>query len=292
MRLAAVFSPLVCLARPTTSARWACCATGFGRRSASRRRIRRGARRHHAWTYNDLEMMRAYVETLVGAPHRPESRSRSGDAHAQHARSRGDPRADDGRPCAAISTTSASAPRSCTPTPRSSDSPPVVVAATRPRQQKPRLAREETERDVIVKSFDGRVEHFELTNPHWDFAMDVLERCRPRRRRSDGRGVVSRGRRLFRPRAQFRRCARAFRSRSQVVPDDADVLYGEACLHETLGAPRIQNYVRVTTLPNGLFIRGVDRRPGRVAARRRPAAARAHRSIRVSSRRDLRLAAC
>ena len=38
------------------------------------------------------------------------------------------------------------------------------------------------------------------------------------------------------------------------MPDHPGVLYGEACLQETLGAPRIQNYVRVTSLPNGLFI--------------------------------------
>ncbi len=55
----------------------------------------------------------------------------------------------------------------------------------------------------------------------------------------------------------------------------AAVLYGEACLHETLGAPRIQNYVRVTTLPNGLVHSG--RRVGgdAVAPRRRLAAPRA-----------------
>jgi tetratricopeptide (TPR) repeat protein len=44
----------------------------------------------------------------------------------------------------------------------------------------------------------------------------------------------------------------------EIVPDNAEVLYGEACLHETLGAPRIQNYLLVTTLPNGLYIRGVE----------------------------------
>ena len=43
-----------------------------------------------------------------------------------------------------------------------------------------------------------------------------------------------------------------------MVPNDPLVLYGEACLQETLGAPRIQNYVRVTTLPNGLVIQGVS----------------------------------
>ena len=43
-----------------------------------------------------------------------------------------------------------------------------------------------------------------------------------------------------------------------LVPEHPGVLYGEACLQETLGAPRIQNYVRVTTLPNGLFIQGVS----------------------------------
>jgi tetratricopeptide (TPR) repeat protein len=42
-----------------------------------------------------------------------------------------------------------------------------------------------------------------------------------------------------------------------VAPGDAGVLYGEACLQETLGAPRVQDYVRVTVLPNGLSIRGV-----------------------------------
>ena len=36
------------------------------------------------------------------------------------------------------------------------------------------------------------------------------------------------------------------------------MLYGEACLQETLGAPRIQDYVRVTTLPNGLKILGIE----------------------------------
>ena len=47
----------------------------------------------------------------------------------------------------------------------------------------------------------------------------------------------------------------------RLVPDHPGVLYGEACLQETLGAPRIQNYVRVTTLPNGLFIEGVSSPP-------------------------------
>lgn len=42
------------------------------------------------------------------------------------------------------------------------------------------------------------------------------------------------------------------------MPDDARVIFGEASLQENLGAPRTQNYVKVTTLPNGLMFLGVD----------------------------------
>ena len=51
---------------------------------------------------------------------------------------------------------------------------------------------------------------------------------------------------------------RHFERARRVVPDDPDVLFGEACYQETLGAPRMQNLNRVTTLPNGLVILGVD----------------------------------
>lgn len=210
------------------------------------------------WTHNDLILMRPYVEALVDAPtlrnaNRAKRRTLISNKDMQAIREktkdltlRGD--FDGFRKRAAILHTDAAI----------FGPPPIVVNAPIPRQQKPRWAREETEPSVIVKSFDGRVENFELKNPHWDFAMDILDAL-PAKPRDP---IVAHWYRAVGAYfARERRFAEAFEHFAHargVVPDDPHVLFGEACLNETLGAPRIQNYVRVTTLPNGLYIRGVD----------------------------------
>ena len=114
----------------------------------------------------------------------------------------------------------------------------------------------------IVKSFDGRVENFELENLHWDFAMDLLDALPavPRRDplvaewyRAIGAYLVSERR--------FADALQHFDRARSVVPDDPKVLFGEACLQETLGAPRVQDYVRVTTLPNGMAFSEISAAP-------------------------------
>jgi tetratricopeptide (TPR) repeat protein len=46
-----------------------------------------------------------------------------------------------------------------------------------------------------------------------------------------------------------------------MVPDAAEVLFGEACLQESLGSPPEQEYVRITILPNGSQFLGVESAP-------------------------------
>jgi tetratricopeptide (TPR) repeat protein len=211
-----------------------------------------------AWTYNDLELMRAYVETLAGAPtarNRNRVRRRSlissDDLVAIREQTkdltlRGD--FNTFRQRAAILHTDAALLGGA----------PLVVAPPIPQQQKPRWAREDTERSVIVRSFDGRVENFVLKNLHWDLAMDMLDAL-PAEPRDPivaqwYRGIGA----YFADTRSFAEALQLFQHARGVVPDDPHVMFGEACLNETLGAPRIQNYVQVTTLPNGLYIRGVD----------------------------------
>jgi tetratricopeptide (TPR) repeat protein len=54
---------------------------------------------------------------------------------------------------------------------------------------------------------------------------------------------------------------RHFERARQFVPDDPGVLFGEACLQETLGSPSVQNVARVARLPNGLVLLGVTTPP-------------------------------
>jgi tetratricopeptide (TPR) repeat protein len=215
-----------------------------------------------SWTYNDLEMIRTYVETLAGAPtirNRDRVRRRSLISTvdlaairdlAQDLALRGE--FDTFRKRAVILHTDAAIRGAL----------PVVVPPPASRQLQARRARETDGRSVIVKSFDGRVENFELKNPHWDFAMDLLESL-PGAPAPDPM-IAEWYRAIGAYFAYERRFADAlahFDRAREAAPDDAGVLYEEACLHETFGAPRIQNYVRVTTLPNGFYIRGVDSAP-------------------------------
>jgi tetratricopeptide (TPR) repeat protein len=208
-----------------------------------------------AWTYEDLEHMRPYVEALVLAPlegnrERARRRRRLGSdaarilALTRSLQGRGD--FDAFRKRAALLHTDAALLGSM----------PIVTFAPSPRA---RSGARQDERRLDVKSFDGKVTHFELQNLHWEFAMDVLESlpAKPTRDPFVGQWYRAIGAYFARER-QFADALRHFEQARSVVPGDPGVLYGEACLQETLGAPRIQDYVRVTTLPNGLLILGVS----------------------------------
>jgi tetratricopeptide (TPR) repeat protein len=208
------------------------------------------------WTYNDLELMRGYVEALVGLPlntrARDNRRSIVGRDFAAikervtDLKLRG--RFDDFMKRAAILHTDAALLGSM----------PLVVEPPTSLQQ-PRWARGSNQRSVNVKSFDGRVENFELRNLHWDFAMDVLEALPAAPRRDP---IVAQWYRaigaFFVSERQFADAFGHFNRGRQLVPDDPQVMFGEACFNEALGAPRLQNYVKVTTLPGGLTILGVE----------------------------------
>jgi tetratricopeptide (TPR) repeat protein len=209
-----------------------------------------------AWTYEDLELMRPYVEALVVAPSDRNSargkrrRSLGRDAVeilelTRSLQSRGDAAFNVFRKRAALLHTDAGIL-----------GPPVKMVT--PPTQIERSFRRSSERRVIVKSFDGQVQHFELQNLHWELAMDVLDSlpAKPARDPIVGDWYRAIGAYFARER-RFADAMVHFERARGLVPDHPGVLYGEACLQETLGAPRIQNYVRITTLPNGLYIMGV-----------------------------------
>jgi tetratricopeptide (TPR) repeat protein len=210
------------------------------------------------WSYDDLELMRPYVEAFVDAPlqgNRDRGRRRTllDNTDLMQIRALAKIRVprdfDRFRKRAVLLHTDAAL----------LGAPPQAVPTPVPRSRKPRWARETQERGVIVKSFDGRVENYELKNLHWDFAMDVLDALPaiPTRDPIVAQWYRAIGAHFARERA-FADALVHFDHAREVVPDSPQVLFGEASLNETLGAPRVQNYVRVTTLPNGLYIRGVD----------------------------------
>lgn len=209
-----------------------------------------------AWSHGDLERMRPYIEALVQAPvqdHRSRARRRRnlggrdaaaiGDLTRSLAR-RGD--FDVFKRRAVMMHTDVAMIGSA----------PVVVAP--PTLLERSYSRQAGQR-VDVKSFDGQVAHFELQNLHWELAMDVLDAlpATPVRDGMVGQWYRAIGAYFARER-RFADAQRHFDRARALVPGHPGVLYGEACLQETLGAPRVQDYVRVTTLPNGLTIVGVE----------------------------------
>jgi len=119
---------------------------------------------------------------------------------------------------------------------------------------------------VNIRSFDGRFENLEYANPHWDLAMDMLDSL-PASPRDPfvGQWYAAIGTHLVQ-RRQFADALVHFDRARPLVPGDPRVLYSEARLHETLGSPRIQNFIRVTTLANGLSFQRVA--PARTEMRR------------------------
>ena len=206
-----------------------------------------------AWTYDDLEMMRAYVEALADLPikdNRDRARRRSliddqDRAEIAELRKLAVPRD--------FTTFLKRAALFHTDAVLLGTSPPISVAPPMPRQQKPDWASRETaERRVNVRSRDGRLENFELANPHWQFAMDMLEAlpAAPRRDPIVALWFRAIGAHFARER-NYADALQHFTRARRMVPDAAEVLFGEACLQESLGSPRNQEYVRITVLPNG-----------------------------------------
>jgi tetratricopeptide (TPR) repeat protein len=212
----------------------------------------------NAWTYNDLESMRPFVEYFVEAPidGNPQRRTRRSRL------TRTDRAEIDGLRLESLSSRGVDfhtfrkrAAILHTDTAMVGAMPRVVDpphAFTGP------LGARNPQRRVDVMSSDGRLERFELANPHWDYARDMLDSL-PRLPARDPI-VAQWSRTIGAYYASERKYADAlghFGWARSAAPGDPLVLYGEACLQETLGAPRIQDYVRVTTLPNGLRIIGV-----------------------------------
>jgi hypothetical protein len=110
---------------------------------------------------------------------------------------------------------------------------------------------------VLVRSRDGQVESFELASLHWEFAMDILNTmARPVRDPIVPLWYRAVGA-YFANEYRFGDALLHWERARRVAADDPGVMYGEACLHETLAAPRVQEFVRRTTLPNGLIVQGV-----------------------------------
>jgi tetratricopeptide (TPR) repeat protein len=209
------------------------------------------------WNRNDLVMMQAYVEALAEAPVNRRDREirrrqiAGIDLAAIKARTsdlqrRGD--FDRFRKRAVILHTDAAILASA----------PEVATLPTPLDQKNRRFQAAPQARIDVLSNDGRVDQFVLANPHWEYAMSLLDALPASPARDP---IVAQWYRAvgayFANEHRYADAMTHFARAREVVPNDPQVLYGDACLQETLGAPRIQDYVRVTTLPNGLMITGI-----------------------------------
>ena len=270
----------------------ACCTSGSSRSISTRRRIRRRARRQSdAWTYNDLEMMRPYVESARRRADRDQPASRHAATAAQRHGSRGDrrsctqrsPRARRFRHLPQARGNPAYRHGAARVAARWSVPPPTVARAAAA------WRRDEAEPAVDVQEPRRPRRAFRAGEPALGLRHGHA-RLAARRSRARDPMVAQWYRTIgayFAQRARVRRRARGISS----APDRRCrtirvVLYGEACLQETLGAPRIQNYVRVTTLPNGLVIlRRRSRRRRICGAPRRCCSARSPRVRRFAEAR-------
>lgn len=118
------------------------------------------------------------------------------------------------------------------------------------------LRQQQASRRILVRSDDGRLSGFEGATLHWELAMDILNTLSKERDplvalwyRTVGAHFASEYR--------FGDALLHWERARSVAMADANVLYGEACLHETLAAPPVQEFVRRAMLPNQLIIEGV-----------------------------------
>jgi hypothetical protein len=206
-----------------------------------------------AWTYDDIDKMRPLLEKLVDAPAKNDYERgrrfsrlcpRDMEAVREALKARGTMDPDLFRRRAAMLHTDA-----------------ALIGPAPLDTQSNRSGRR-----VNINSFDGRFENLQYSNPHWDLAMDMLDAL-PSLPRDPfvGQWYAAIGTHLVQ-RRQFADALVHFDRARQLVATDPRVLYSEARLHETLGSPRIQSFVRVTALANGLSVQRVA--PTRTEMRR------------------------
>jgi tetratricopeptide (TPR) repeat protein len=205
------------------------------------------------WSLADLDLMQAYVNALTDVPRHSTARDRrrstisTNDLHVirnrmQDLQRRGD--FDRFRIRAALLHTDAAMFGSFKMT--VAQPPPPGVTRYRP------------SRRVDVLSHDGEVKQYQMANPHWEYARELLDALPkiPERDPVVARWYRAIGAHFMRQRA-FAEALDHFEAARAVAAGDPGVLYGEACLEEIFGSPRIQDYVRVTS-KTGVFIRGVS----------------------------------
>ena len=208
------------------------------------------------WTYHDLEVMEKFLESFVGAPSKGNEARRqrlaaltSADLAAiREMQIRLGADADAFRRRAAILHTDAAL---LLPLPK-------IVAPPANQPQGPEWSRRPSGRRVDVISFDAQYQNLQYSNPHWDVAMDLLDALPASPRDAFVAEWYSAIGAYFVEQRSFSDALVHFDRARGLVPDEARVLYGEARLHETLSAPRMQNFVKATTLDNGVFVRGID----------------------------------
>lgn len=129
---------------------------------------------------------------------------------------------------------------------------PGMVPPPRPRSQQSLFEREEVQPLVIARGPDGRFSNFELGNLNWNYARDLLDAVVPAPETDD---TVARWYRAvmagFALSYSFGEAWPHIEHARRLLPNDPGVLFGNAAIQETLASPRIQDYVRVTKLPNG-----------------------------------------
>jgi tetratricopeptide (TPR) repeat protein len=211
------------------------------------------------WTDDDLGIMRASLESFVGAPKNSDARRRrlsnltqaESRTIREEARSRMGNDGDGFRRRAVMLHTDAALV--C--------APPVIAKPPEAKSpDAPRWARQRSERRIDVLSQDAQFQNIEFNNLHWEVAMDMLDALPS----SPPDPLVARwyaavGAHFLWQRRYADALVHFDRARA-LVPGDPDVLYMEARVHETLSGPRMQNFVRVTTLGNGNYIAGIDSR--------------------------------
>jgi tetratricopeptide (TPR) repeat protein len=131
---------------------------------------------------------------------------------------------------------------------------PSMVTAPIPRGRQ----RQQARRGVLARTPDGRLESFELANLHWDFAKEMLA-ILPNAMRDPivplwYRAIGA----YFARESNFGEAQTHFAHGRRMAPDNAHLIFGEACLQESLGAPRVQAFVGTLELPNGLRFLGVE----------------------------------
>jgi hypothetical protein len=129
---------------------------------------------------------------------------------------------------------------------------PGAVPPPKPRSQMSVLEREEAVPLVIARGPDGRFSSFELGNLNWDYARDLLDAVTPAPEADDTVALWYRTiGAMFASSYSFGEAWPHIQRARVLFPNDAGILFGDAAVQETLASPRIQDYVRVTKLPNG-----------------------------------------